>query len=297
MKISYDQVQAFISVADSGSFSAAAKQLGKHRTTLGQTIANLEIEIDLELFDRSGRYPSLTADGEKLYQQAKALAVASSAFEQLCLYQSKGLETELKIYYSEQLPAQIIIDTMIQLRKKYHQVRVHWLKESNINILKILENNDADIAFVVNPHGDSITSLDFTYLFQMPYTVCASPDFIHRHRPQSMASLQHLHQLALSDYYHSGVAKTVCTSNQIQEFDSLPTLVSLLMAGEGWAVVPAHAVNEKIDAKLLEAIPLKELNNTLRFPIICWQASKSMGPVASFIIEQIKQQADKHELI
>ncbi|WP_028022037.1 LysR family transcriptional regulator [Enterovibrio calviensis] len=297
MNITYDQVEAFIAVADSGSFSAAAKQIGKHRTTLGQTIANLEIEIDLVLFDRSGRYPSLTSDGEKIYQQAKALAVASSAFEQLCLYQSKGVETELKIYYSEQLPAQIIVDTMIQLRQHYQQVRVHWLKDSNDNILKILSNREADLALVVNPMGDSVTSLDFTYLFQMPYTLCASKDFIRRHRPQGMASLQHLHQLVLKDYYHSGVAKTVCTSNQVQVFDSLPTLVSLLKSGEGWAMLPSHSVSDDIAAKHLDVIPIKELNNTLRFPVICWQASKSMGPVASFVIEQIKQRVNKYELM
>lgn len=296
MKISYDQVQAFISVADSGSFSAAAKQLGKHRTTLGQTIANLEVEIGLILFDRSGRYPCLTVDGEKLYHQAKALAVASSAFEQLCLYQSKGLETELTIYYSEQFPDQIIVDTMLELRRNFKQVRVHWLKASNDKIMNTLEKNDADIAFVVNPKGDSITSLDFTYLFQMPYTVCASREFIDRHRPHGMTSLQHLHQLVLSDYYHSGIAKTVCTSSQVQEFDNLKILVNLLIAGEGWAVIPAHAVHDKIIAKQLDVIPIKELNNTLTFPVVCWQAAKSMGPVASFIIEHVKKQTNKYEL-
>ncbi|BBM67295.1 hypothetical protein VA249_39410 [Vibrio alfacsensis] len=60
MHISYEQVTAFVALAECGSFSAAAKQLHKHRTTLGQVITNLEIEINMTLFDRSTRYPQLT---------------------------------------------------------------------------------------------------------------------------------------------------------------------------------------------------------------------------------------------
>ena len=63
MNISYEQIKAFIAVADCGSFSAAAKQLGKHRTTLGQVVTNLEIETNMELFDRIEPLPSTNRRG------------------------------------------------------------------------------------------------------------------------------------------------------------------------------------------------------------------------------------------
>ncbi|MDF2153481.1 LysR family transcriptional regulator [Vibrio sp. CAU 1672] len=297
MRISYEQIQAFVAVADSGSFSAAAKQLGKHRTTLGQVITNLEIEINMPLFDRSGRYPILTSEGKSLYQQAKALSAASSAFEQLCLYQEKGIETELIVYYSEQIPAQLIVTIMEQLRKRYSQVRVHWLKGGNAEILAALQDNQADLALVVCPNGDAVSSIDFTYLLSLPFSLCASPAFMQKEKPAGLAALQQLPQLVLNDYYHSGISRSVCTSNYIQKFDSLHLLLQLLKAGEGWAILPSHSVEPALECKQLEEIPLKELGTALRFPVVLWQTSTSMGPVASYIIELIKQYSPQYEAI
>ncbi|WP_087018381.1 LysR family transcriptional regulator [Thaumasiovibrio subtropicus] len=288
MKISYEQVQAFVAVADTGSFSAAGKLLGKHRTTLGQIISNLEIETNMTLFDRSGRYPSLTLQGETLYQQAKALSVASSAFEQLCLYQAKGIETELNVYYSEQLPDSVIVKTMIALHKHYPKVRVHWRKDNNQQILSKLEQNQADLALVICPNGNSVTSIEFSYIAGMPYTLCASPSFVELHRPQGMVSLQQLPQLTLTDFYSSGIDRSICTSNHIQQFDSMRILTSLLINGEGWAILPRHAVIEAINNGDLIQMDIQALQGTLRFPVVSWQASKMMGPVASFILEQFK---------
>ncbi|WP_413112334.1 LysR family transcriptional regulator [Thaumasiovibrio sp. DFM-14] len=295
MKISFEQVQAFVAVADTGSFSAAAKTLGKHRTTLGQVISNLEIEINMNLFDRSARYPTLTEQGKVLYQQAKALNAASSAFEQLCLYQEKGVETDLTIYYSVQLPEQLIADIMTQLRERYQQVKVHWLRSTNSDILSALQRNEADLAIVVCPNGNSITSIDFRYLSNIPYTVCASPSFLAKEKPAGFADLQYLHQLVLDDYYHSGIARSVCVSNHIQRFDSLQVLLHLLSSGEGWAVLPSHCVERAIKAGELQELCLEELSTALRFPVVLWQAVKSMGPVASYLIELIKAYAVSYE--
>lgn len=54
MKISFEQLQAFICVAESGSFSAAARLLRKDRATLHQQIGNLEIDWGMSLFNREG---------------------------------------------------------------------------------------------------------------------------------------------------------------------------------------------------------------------------------------------------
>lgn len=46
-----------------GSFSAAARKLGKSQSTVSTAIANLEIDLGLNLFDRSSRKPMLTEHG------------------------------------------------------------------------------------------------------------------------------------------------------------------------------------------------------------------------------------------
>ncbi len=88
VNISYEQIRAFVVVAETGSFSAAAKVLNRHRTTVGQVVDNLEIEINMALFDRAGKSPVLTAEGEALFKHAKSLSDNSLSFSNYVRYSS-----------------------------------------------------------------------------------------------------------------------------------------------------------------------------------------------------------------
>ena len=55
MAFSSDNVRVFLAVLDSGSFSAAARLLGRVPSSVSMTISQLEAELDLVLFDRTAR--------------------------------------------------------------------------------------------------------------------------------------------------------------------------------------------------------------------------------------------------
>ena len=61
--ITLDQLRTFIAAAEQGSFSAAGRKLRRAQSVVSQTLANLEIQLGVTLFDRSARYPVLTEDG------------------------------------------------------------------------------------------------------------------------------------------------------------------------------------------------------------------------------------------
>ena len=73
MRFSLDQLQVFVAVVQAGSFSAAARRLGRTQSTVSAAIANLEADLGVELFDRSTRIPGLTAAGQKLQLEAEAV--------------------------------------------------------------------------------------------------------------------------------------------------------------------------------------------------------------------------------
>ena len=81
-----ETVSVFLAVLDSGSFSAAARQLGRVPSAVSMAIANLEAELALELFDRSGREPKPTAQARALEPQARLLL---SQLKKLLLNQRK----------------------------------------------------------------------------------------------------------------------------------------------------------------------------------------------------------------
>lgn len=63
MFASPDALVAFVLTAELGSFSAAARQLGKRQSTISEAIANLEIDLGVMLFDRQARLPTLSEAG------------------------------------------------------------------------------------------------------------------------------------------------------------------------------------------------------------------------------------------
>src|SRR3982751_6832121 len=71
--LTLNQLRTFIAAAEQGSFSAAGRKLGRAQSVVSQTLANLEMQLGVTLFDRSARYPVLTEDGRALLQDARAV--------------------------------------------------------------------------------------------------------------------------------------------------------------------------------------------------------------------------------
>ena len=65
-----DQLQVFLTVVDVGSFAGAARRLGRATSVVSYSIANLEAQLGVSLFDRqSTRKPQLTEAGRTVYRK------------------------------------------------------------------------------------------------------------------------------------------------------------------------------------------------------------------------------------
>ena len=65
--VSLDQLRTFIAAVDEGSFSPASRRLLRAQSVVSETVGNLEEQIGVVLFDRSGRYPKMTPAGAVLW--------------------------------------------------------------------------------------------------------------------------------------------------------------------------------------------------------------------------------------
>ena len=71
MQFSLEQLYAFVCAAEQGSFSAAARKLGKVQSAVSTIVSNLELDPGVELFSHEGRNPRLTTEGEALLPRAR----------------------------------------------------------------------------------------------------------------------------------------------------------------------------------------------------------------------------------
>src|SRR5215813_5230235 len=73
--LTLDQMRAFVAVAEYGSFRAGAGRLSRVQSAVSHAIGNLENQLRIPLFDRSGHRPTLTSEGRALLADVRAILV------------------------------------------------------------------------------------------------------------------------------------------------------------------------------------------------------------------------------
>jgi len=99
-----DQIRTFVTVADSGSFRSGAARLLRVQSAVSHAIANLEAELELQLFDRSGYRPVLTPEGEALLAHARDILLRADAMRARARALGAGVELELALVVDTLFP-------------------------------------------------------------------------------------------------------------------------------------------------------------------------------------------------
>jgi DNA-binding transcriptional LysR family regulator len=117
--VSLDQLRTFIAAAEEGSFSAAGRQLRRAQSVVSQTLANLEGQIGVKLFDRSGRVPTLTDQGQALLSLARAVASEVDLFKARAKGLAGGLETELTLVADAMFPVAVLASAVAAFQVQF----------------------------------------------------------------------------------------------------------------------------------------------------------------------------------
>jgi DNA-binding transcriptional LysR family regulator len=107
-------------IARTGSFAAAARELGKVPSALTYSVRQLEDALDVLLFDRSSRQAQLTAAGSELLHEGRRLLQEMDAVANRVRRVASGWETQLSISVEDILS----VPTMFELVESFCQVRL-----------------------------------------------------------------------------------------------------------------------------------------------------------------------------
>src|SRR3546814_481207 len=103
-----DQIRTFVTVADSGSFRSGAARLLRVQSAISHAIANLETELGLQLFDRSGYRPVLTQEGQALLAHARDILLRADAMRARARALGAGVELELTLVVDTLFPIESV---------------------------------------------------------------------------------------------------------------------------------------------------------------------------------------------
>jgi LysR family transcriptional activator of glutamate synthase operon len=182
------QIQYFLSIVDTGSFSAAADEHYISQSSLSKTIIALEKELAVLLFDRSKRKVSLTEAGEAFLGHARRLNAAYKTM----IIELDGYKATMDSFSIAAIPVltQYGITTFIaQFRDLYSNIRFNLEEIDGLNILPALDERRFDLAFTRHNYlnHDQYASLE---IFKDKLLVVVSKKS--RHANRSSISLKEL---------------------------------------------------------------------------------------------------------
>ncbi|WP_299652152.1 LysR family transcriptional regulator [uncultured Tateyamaria sp.] len=139
----WTQLRAFLATAETGSLSAAARQLGLTQPTVGRQVTALEDELRLALFERTARAMTLTDAGRDLLVEARKMGEAATRISVMAQGRTQGLEGTIRVTASDMMSAYVLPDTLLKLRDLAPRLRVDVIAANDIrDILR----READIA-------------------------------------------------------------------------------------------------------------------------------------------------------
>lgn len=181
-----DAMRLFVRVADAGSFSRAAADLGIGQPTVSRRIQDLETQLDAVLFLRTTRALSLTEAGERFYRRAVDILAEYDEAEA----EARGLEHEpvglLRISCSHSFAHRVIAPEIASFMRLYPHVKFDVIGEDS---LTDIVGEGVDLAFRLGELTDS--SLMAKKLADAPRALFASPAYLERKGvPQAPADLE-----------------------------------------------------------------------------------------------------------
>ncbi len=294
MAFSSDNVRVFLAVLDAGSFSAAARQLGRVPSAVSMTIAHLEAELDLVLFDRSAREPRPTDVARALEPQARQLASQLRQLQAHAEGLHQGLERQLTIAIAPELLSAPWSEPLAVLAAEFPALIVEVRSAPQADALRMLHAGDAQLALVFERPGTDERE-GFQELGQEILVAVISPAHPEAQARQGRLQLNDLidiRQIAVVSRDPRGRDPRLLLSRHIWRTDSHLATLSLVQAGLGWAYLPRSLIAPMVAAGTLTEIRFNNISNELRVWVdVVWHTDRAMGLGAKRFIELMRQAA------
>lgn len=279
------QLETLLMVVNTGSFSAAARKLGKAQSAVSTAISDLEIDLDLQLFDRSGRYPVLTEAGARILQQAKLVQMQCHQLKELAVDLAAGTETGLRLAVDDEGQLPWLAPILAELAEQFPQLEVQIVFPLLEDLTQLLADDAADLGICFQPQSASAQFLRWP-LQQLRFVAVAS---VHHPLAQlttvSQADLQQYRQLMVAGRGKGVEKQRGRLSGQVWWLEGDIAVLAMVEQGIGWAWLPEHVLKQRSIQNSIKCLPIKaEGTSLLPMQLELWQHSnKTAGPAALWL--------------
>lgn len=291
MNLSIDQLVVFVAAAREKSFSATARTLHKAQSAVSTAVSDLEIDLGVTLFDRSGRYPVLTPAGEALLTEAEAILSHCNSLKERASVLTTNFETSITIGIEDAFPSGQIAPVLAAFHKRFPAVEINIVQPSRNDLLTMVQNGEAmfglGCARAHYPHG-----IEFCRLGHVTLVNAARQD-------HPLARTTDIRFSQLADHLQLEVeaqSKHLLTSEYLKSpkrvyVQSSIALLQLLKSGFGWSIVAKWLIANELAAGELAELQLKAYPFT-KWTVgldFIWRTEAKTGAVSTWLKTELSR--------
>lgn len=253
-------IEVFLATVEQGTISAAARQLGASTSAVSQQIAGLEAALGAPLLDRGGRPMGLTPAGVMFRRHAETiLQAAREAQAELALADLSGLTT-LRLGVIEDLDADVTPRLLETLAQDLRSCRFLLETGASHRLRDRLDHRALDmvVAADLGAAQPPEAGLETHPLLAEPFLAILPPG--QQATPQALRALP---LIRYSGRHHMGrqIAAHLAGQNLALatrfELDSYHAILALVVAGQGWTILPPLALHHT--ARFRDAVAVAPL--------------------------------------
>jgi DNA-binding transcriptional LysR family regulator len=290
MNISFDWslVRSFLAVLERGSLLAAARELQSSQPTIGRHVAELEAQLGLVLFDRTGRGMTPTEAALRLADSARAMQSGADQLARSVVGSDRSASGTVRITASQPIACFVLPPLLAQMRVSLPEVQVELVAS---NAVSNLLRREADIAVrMVPPEQANVIA---RRVGNVALRACAHQEYLRRRGvPRHLADLL-VHELIggdRNDEIRKGFA-SLGYSVEREQFafrtDDLIAIWQAVRAGLGIGFVSEHLI--RTDHAVIPLLPKLKIE-----PLPVWLAvhkqirtSKRIRAVYDFLADAL----------
>lgn len=233
------ELRTFVSVARHGSFAAAGQVIGLTPSAVSAQIRNLEAELGLRLFDRTGRTAILNMNGKKALGHAEEMLATFARMMEVG--DGVTLRGELKVGAIATVQTGLLPEAMVILQRRAPALMIHLVPGVSLTLLNQVDAGEIDLALVVKPpfalqkdlHAEDLVREEF---------VLITPTFVAETDPLEILANYPFIRYDRSSFAGRQVAGFLnqhgIVPDQVLELDEIEAIVRMVQGGLGVSVVP-----------------------------------------------------------
>jgi DNA-binding transcriptional LysR family regulator len=281
-----DQLLVLLAVVEAGSFTGAAKRLGRAVSAISYAIDALEAQLGVAVFARgSTRRPTLTEAGEAVLSEARAVVHSVETLRERVRGLLDGLEPEVSLVVDSMYPADHLVTMLQDFHATFPTVPIRLMVQPLNGVERALRRGDAGLGVGSLLHMD-LTGLRQVQIEPVRTIPVAAPNHPLASRDGASRPLDHV-QLVLMDQRGEGRDFGV-VSQAVWRLGDLDMKHRLLLQGMGWGGLPEPMVRADLAAGRLVQLELDDYRGGAYSLVVAHKIETPPGPAGRWLIERLR---------